>query len=137
MPKRPNAGRKSLFTPELADQIIDKVSKGLSRAKACLYFDIHEDTLRNWCKEDPDFSARLIRAEIDLELKLLNDLQTARTGSDQKDWKASSWLLARKWPEQYSEKIKQEITSTIAVKTYANVSPDDWDNITKPNKDSE
>ena len=113
MPRRPNAGRKTLFNENIATQIIGKISKGLSRAKACLYFDITEQTLRNWQKEKPDFFARLKRAEIECEEYHLDRINNGIQGRDNADWKSSAWYLSRKYPDEYSEKVKQEISITI------------------------
>jgi hypothetical protein len=103
-------GRKSKYPAE-AKKIIDKIKTyGFSRAKACLAAGIHIVTLERWEKEYPDFAECLMRAEIECEEYHLGRIRNSVQGRDNPDWKSSAWFLARKYPDQYGEKIKQDIS---------------------------
>ncbi|KAF0248637.1 MAG: hypothetical protein FD167_1964 [bacterium] len=114
-PSQTTAGRPSLF-PLLAQQVIDKIETyGYSRTKACLSVGISLDTLKNWETEYPDFSEGLARAEVKCEEFHLERIRNGMQGPGYSDWKSSGWFLARKYPDQYSEKQKLEHSGNIEV----------------------
>jgi hypothetical protein len=72
---------------------------------------ISEDTLSLWKGQDSDFSEQIRQKQIEYKRKLLKTIEKA----SEKDWKACSWLLERKCPEEYSLKsnIRLDVNSSL------------------------
>lgn len=51
-------GRPTKMTPSVLGKLEEGFLYGLTDEQACLYVDIHPDTLYEYCKENPKFSER-------------------------------------------------------------------------------
>lgn len=49
-------GRPTIFTPELGDRILAKMSEGLSLAAAAAECDVHRQRIYEWVEIHPEFS---------------------------------------------------------------------------------
>jgi len=86
------AGRKSLYTPDRVEKIINALSVGAYQKEACAAAGITDDTLANWCKRYSDFSERVSRAKAD---GWIGDLAVIRRAALQGDWRAAGEHLDR------------------------------------------
>jgi transposase-like protein len=55
-------GRPSVYKPQFCDEIVELRSKGYEVAEVALAFGVAKDTLYDWCRTNPDFSAAFARA---------------------------------------------------------------------------
>jgi hypothetical protein len=99
--------RRSKYTPELADLIVNAVRDGLTYRDAALVAGVSEDALQYWFKRYPDFSERIARARAERSRLWLEKLRTL--ADQQRDWRAYADLLDRCAPE-YRKRNQHEIT---------------------------
>lgn len=96
----------SKYTPELVQAIVDRVKAGVPRKYAAVGAGISHETLYVWLKERPDFSDAIAQAEADAVAR-----NTALVEKHAiKDWKAASWWLERRAPEEFGKTEKMEVT---------------------------
>lgn len=95
--------RPTKLTPELIGKIEEALSVGMSRARACSLAGISLDSLSRWINADPDLADLIEKAEAKGEYEHLKNIRDIAFGEKRGDWKASAWLLARKYPSRYSE----------------------------------
>ena len=126
-------GRPTVYTPELADEICERLSQGESLATICR--DPHmppESTVREWVGDDrgndengrPGFAARYARAREQAYQRLADELLELAdadcTGPDGKPDNAlvqqrrlqvdtRKWLLSKLLPKQYGDRVTAEI----------------------------
>lgn len=90
-------GRPKKFTREKQDTVISIIECGGSRKMAAKAVNVSVTTIRNEMDRNPEFLDRVREAESSCYRKHLAKIQGSR------DWKASAWFLARKWPDEFSE----------------------------------
>lgn len=88
-------GRKSKYTPERVEMILDGVRDGLTHKHAALVAGIDEDTLINWRSRYSDFADRLAQAHADRARKWLDGIAAAAPN----DWRAYESLIDRCAPD--------------------------------------
>lgn len=99
----PNKG-KIQRTLENQEVVIKYIEQGMTQVDAAALAGIGLSTFHGWYRKDPEFKARCIQANQKFKMKHLSNIgQHAAV-----DWKASAWLLARKFPAEFGE--KKEIT---------------------------
>jgi hypothetical protein len=123
-------GRPSKFNNEIAEMIVQRVREGLSFSSACQSIGIHLDTGSGWRQQFSEFSEAVYRAERESEAELLGVVRKAAIGHDTKTTKYivsdkdgerieettsfkyspsyAQWILARRFPEQWSEQRRIE-----------------------------
>lgn len=89
------AGRKSKYTPERVEMILEGIRSGLTQKDACLVAGIDHATLENWTAKYSDFSERLASAHAERARVWLDGIAAAAP----KDWRAYEALLDRCAPE--------------------------------------
>ena len=112
------------YTPELAKQICDLVSEGLSCRKAGDQLGIPNTTVRNWLCDFPEFAAQYAKASenradfffekmVERADKITGpgDAQVARVQIDTIKWACSKLL-----PKRYGEKVDLEHSGQVAIK---------------------
>ena len=108
-------GRPTTFTQEKAELVIEAVRRGLTLKLAASCAGVSYDTLNRWrikgCKE-PDseycqFCISLEQALGEAALSMVDCISKAA----QTDWKAATWLLSRRHPDQFSESKQPEASS--------------------------
>lgn len=90
---------------ELKRLVIKYISEGLSQNDSLKLLGIPQSTFFEWKKNDETFCLDLIGAEQKFKLKHLQNIQAHAAN----DWKASAWLLARKFKTEFSEKQELEV----------------------------
>lgn len=97
------ADRRTKYTPERRDIIVDGVRNGLTYRLAAAKAGIHEDTVTDWKSKHPDFSERLLVAEAEAAQEAL-----VRIGSASKDdWRAAAWILEHRHPNDYGKTVTE------------------------------
>jgi len=86
------AGRKSLYTPDRIEKIINALSVGAYQKDACAAAGITDDTFANWQKRYSEFSERVTRAKSE---GWIGDLAVIRRAALQGDWRAAGEHLDR------------------------------------------
>jgi hypothetical protein len=91
-------------TLENKEVVIKYIEQGMTQVDAAALAGIGLSTFHTWYRVDPEFKDRCIQANQKFKMKHLSNIgQHAAV-----DWKASAWLLARKFPAEFGE--KKEIT---------------------------
>lgn len=86
----------------VAAKVIEMVSNGLTLRRACEWAGVAERTFRKWRSSDGPLETALKKAEIEFEAMHLGRISDASKG-DEGDWKASAWLLERKFKKRYAK----------------------------------
>ncbi len=95
---------KNKATPKTVEVILSAISEGLTQREAATLAGISEDTLSLW-KQDSDFSEQIRQKQIENKRRHINVINKA----SERDWKASAWMLERKYKEEYSIHNKLDI----------------------------
>jgi hypothetical protein len=85
-------GRRSKYTPETVQKIVNALSVGAYQKDACAAAGISEDTFENWQKKYADFSDRVSRAKAE---GWIGDLAVIRRAALEGDWRAAGDHLDR------------------------------------------
>lgn len=108
--KRGRSGRKCTITPEVLAKLRQAFQVGATDKEACAYAGVSGDALYRYCKKHPEF------ADEKEELKLLpviaarhTIVQAVRDGN----WKAASYYLTKKVPDEFGDKSKVELDGQI------------------------
>ena len=105
------AGRKVKLTSKLIEMFCDCIRSGLSNRDACMACKISEDCFYRWMRnvENPIEGDSLYSLEVKLyegikeaEIQFKNIHIQNITNLSKQDWKASAWMLERKFPKEYS-----------------------------------
>ena len=103
-PNGKKRGRPRALTPEKQDEVIRVLSIGGNRKMAARFVGVSVTTIADEAKRNEDFSDRLNEAEAKCYMVRLGKIH------DSKDWRASAWFLARRYPEEFSEVRRQAQT---------------------------
>ena len=99
---------KSKATPKTIEAILGAIGEGLTQRDASILVGISEDTLSLWKRQDSDFSEQIRQKEIEYKhghVQIINK-------EAKRNWKASAWLLERKYRNEYSPHSKIDIGHT-------------------------
>ena len=100
--------------PGRVERILNALESGATERIAAAYGGISQDTLTRWKQQHADFADRLIEAESKGAIRQLLNINRAAQGTidpqtglyaDPPDWRASSWLLERRFPEEYGKSV--------------------------------
>lgn len=105
------SGRKFKLTNKLIEMFCDCVRSGLSNRDACMACKISEETYYGWVR---DVENKVEDENYAMKLKLIDSIKEAEvqfknihiqniTNLSKQDWKASAWILERKFPKEYSK----------------------------------
>lgn len=89
-------------------EIVAILTVGCARAVAAQYVGCAVPTIRRAALKDPEFAERLGRAESNLEITHLKNINTAAT--DVRHWRAAAWALERRFPQRYGQRRARTIT---------------------------
>lgn len=112
---------KPLDKELISAAVLNHVKNGLLIKQACCAAGVGERTFRTWRKQDRPLSAALKKAGAEFERVHVGNIARHSMG----DWKASAWLLERKFPERYARRdaptVKtrrfMEVSQPVAVAT--------------------
>lgn len=93
-----------MISDELWDRVIAAIASGLTNQDACAAVGIGKTSFYARLKEDEAFSAKVDKAQVSFKLKHLRNIDQATLN----DWKASAWLLERKFKNEFS--LRTEVT---------------------------
>jgi transposase len=88
------AGRPSKRTPAIEKIILDALAAGLPYRAAAGRAGIHETTLIEWRKNDPDFELAVEKANSVAISRNMQIIQDAAADN----WAAGAWILERRFP---------------------------------------
>lgn len=96
---RPKPGPKPLMTPEAKKRLIMYLTSGLSEGDCFRALNIARQTVKRECEIDPEFGHSFKTASHDGKAKLVTRVFAASGEA----WQAAAWILARKYPGEWSE----------------------------------
>ncbi len=83
-------------------EILALLSMGCSRMTAARYVNCTQKAIDELAQNNPDFAEKLRRAEANLEIESIKNMFNAAT--QEKNWRASAWVLERKSPQEFLKK---------------------------------
>jgi hypothetical protein len=96
------AGRKTKYTPETVDKIVQALKLGATHRLACLYAGIDPSTFENYMAKYSDFSDAVKSAEGYAAIQWLAKIEKAANDGT---WQAAAWKLERRHPEEYGRTV--------------------------------
>jgi hypothetical protein len=131
-------GRPSKFTAENQAAILANLAAGLhyEDALAAIPDPIDYSTFAKWRQDSEargetspyfDFFQQAKQAELTAKRRHVQRIEDA----SERDWHASGWILARRWPEQWADQSRRTVQHTGSVQvqhvhTLALPAPGDW-----------
>ncbi len=112
MARRGGRGRPTKLTPDVQKRITDGIRLGMTLEHAANFGGISYYTLTKWRKRGEeqksgiyrDFVEALEEANGQAVAALLAKVQKAANNDD---WRAATWILERRWPEDYGKQVQQ------------------------------
>ncbi len=98
-PPTPKSAPHPPLTQKQKDEIVAIVTVGCSRKIAARYIGCTQDFIRRTAKKDPKFAESLQRADLQAEITSMKSVNAA--ARQERYWKAATWILERKNPEDY------------------------------------
>lgn len=104
--------RNPKLTNDLIERFCDCIRSGLSNRDACMACKVSEDSFYKWIREaeypiegDKYYSLKrkLTESIKEAEVQFKNIHIQNITNLSKQDWKASAWMLERKFPKEYSK----------------------------------
>lgn len=97
-------------TPELTAAFVAAIKSGLSRTSAASKAGIGRKTVYRWIEQgeagvEPytQFVKALFDAETDHQTRLLRTIESA---AEEGTWQASAWILERRYPLEWSQRVQ-------------------------------
>jgi len=102
------ADEQTLLTKDVADDLKDKILRGLTEQQACEMVGVGYRTYTTWMSKYPLFKEFIRRIKAQVEHDALLYVKEAMQGGT---WSAAAWFLERKWPQRYGKRdvLKQQI----------------------------
>jgi hypothetical protein len=98
----------TLLTKDVADDLKDKILRGLTDEQACELVGVKYGTYSQWLLRYPLFKEFIRRCKAQVEFDALEYIKDAMSGGT---WAAAAWFLERKYPQRYGKRdvLKQQI----------------------------
>ncbi len=96
-------GRKSKFTPETEQKLVQAIQMGATYELAAQYGGISYETFRVWLSEKPAFSEAIKEAEGRAVVGWLAKIEKAANDGS---WQAAAWKLERRYPATYGRTVQ-------------------------------
>lgn len=103
MPGKNKTGRPSVMTDNVLRKLEHGFSCGMSDREACLYANIGESTLYDYCKQHPEFSERKAALK---NMPAIKAKFVICEAIERGEVKVAQWYLERKCKEEFS--LRQE-----------------------------
>ena len=110
------SGRPPVLDEEKRSQLLKLLNKGCSRRTACIAVGCSPGTITRTAQRDPEFAEQVNRAESRLEKKLLRRLD--RASKKDRYWRATAWLLERKFPDEYARRDPNQLNGKQALQFF-------------------
>jgi hypothetical protein len=99
------------YTDELKEEIFKLISEGNTYKDTCLLLNISQSQFIEWkngnlpehIKNKDEFNELVKKADAEFKKSLIGVIKK------DKSWQSKAWLLERKFPEDFSEKIVNQI----------------------------
>ena len=106
---------KCKLTPEVQARICDGIRLGMTYKLAAEYGGVHEASFYNWIKQATDedegiffeFFKAVTQAKTEAVATNLGYIQEAAEAGE---WKAATWILERRHPDDYMKRQEQRVT---------------------------
>jgi len=105
------------LNPEVQERICQMVAQGVPLETAARAGGVTYQTLNNWMRRGAEGEAPFasFRAEVEearaiSEANLVALMRQAAVEGSAGEWRAAAWLLARRWPERWSEKRQLQVS---------------------------
>jgi len=108
--------RPTKYTPETANRVLEGIRLGMTWRHAAAYAGVSVLTIRRWCQRYADFGRQLEEAE---GHAVAANMERIRQAALNGDWRASAWILERRWPEDYGARQRVDQTITVDVRKAA------------------
>lgn len=111
-PEPPKRGRKTLYTPQIVQQIAQYIELGNTQADAAALVGIHIDTLMTWKNKKPELTEAIKSAQARCRAQHIANVRRHAFGLEgvAVRWTASAWWLERTDPERFGQRVKNELT---------------------------
>ena len=96
-------------TPELFAAIFANLEIGMPRGDAAQCAGVTRRTVNRWAEADPAFADELDFAESRAKRSALAIVRRGGQG-----WQAHAWLLERRWPNEFGQKSRLDISMETA-----------------------
>jgi len=106
MPKR--STKREAERQEKREKLLDNLRTGMSVDAACTQSSIHRCTYYRWIEEDEEFAEEVEAAKDFSEATLLQTIKYQ--GEAKQDWRASAWILERRFPDRWGAKREVDVT---------------------------
>lgn len=93
-------GKATKRTPSTRAELLKLIRIGLADIDACNSVGVGTSFFYQWIQDDLEFAEEIMRARGEAVAAL--HAKVAIAGSE--DWRASAWLLSRRYPERYAER---------------------------------
>jgi len=93
-----------MISEETWNRVIAAIASGLTNQDACSAVGVGKTSFYAKVKEDEQFALQVDKAQVSFKLKHLRNIDQATLN----DWKASAWLLERKFKNEFS--LRTEVT---------------------------
>ncbi len=90
--------RPTKYSKKLTENLCKWIRMGNNYKDACAMEGIHYDTFNQWRKQFSEFSVAIERSEALCKAACIARIHQAEA----KDWRAASWILERRFPQEYS-----------------------------------
>lgn len=101
------AGRKTKFTPETVERILQAIRWGLTDRLACAYAGIETSTFYRWQQEKKEFRDSITRTEAELAAATMLVVRNAALGNKEAgiapDWRAAAKLNEMRFPQDFGK----------------------------------
>jgi transposase-like protein len=118
--------RPTSLTPEVQTAIVAAILDGNYRVTAAQKAGVCERSLYNWLErgatgEAPfaEFLQAVKTAEADAESALLSQIRhaqpavTGEGGHGADIWQAKAWIMERRWPKRWAQRVRQAVTEEL------------------------
>lgn len=97
--------RRTKFTPDVQQRIVDAISLGATYEQAANYGGIAYQTFHVWMDTKPEFSEAIKAAEGKAVVMWLAKIEQAASDGN---WQAAAWKLERRYPQDYGRNVQEQ-----------------------------
>ena len=100
-------GRNTVITPQVIETLVEALKAGATHEIACQYAGIGKTAFYQRLSKDAEFAEIIGNAEGRGAIRHLANINKLALGTDElaPDWKASAWILERRYPEMYGRRV--------------------------------
>lgn len=114
--------RPTALTPEVHEQVIGLLRQGHTQADAAIAVDVRPETISEWIRRGNEkgdepyatFAADVRKARVSLKVLATNTVVKAMRSEDENTrLRAGTFVLERRFPEQWSEKVRHTVSNAL------------------------